>query len=215
MNPIRPITALACVLPIGACGTSPMADWPAIKAELEALHKSDQELRQEHQKLLSEARTKGVKLDKQIEADIWKRIGEQDKVNQRRVAEIVDAYGWPGKTDVGSQAATGVFLVVQHAEAAFQQRYLDLMRKAAMSGEASKQNFALPEDRLLLRTGKPQRYGSQVNTKDGVTLLPVEDEANLDARRNEMELPPVCTYLAYFVKAYGKVTYPPCLAKTG
>jgi hypothetical protein len=93
----------------------------------------------------------------------------------------------------------------------YQLKYLDRMRAAALAGEASKPNFALLEDRVLIRQGKPQRYGSQVDTKNGVTLLPTEDDGNLDARRASMGLGPICEYLVRFVKTHGKVTYPPCV----
>ena len=80
-----------------------------------------------------------------------------------------------------------------------------------MTGEASKQNLALLEDRLLIRQGKPQRYGSQVETQNGVGLKPTEDEANLDTRRASMGLGPICENLEGFTKTHGKIIYPPCM----
>ncbi len=157
------------------------------------------------------ARAKGVDVDKAASAQLWKRIGEQDRVNQKRVTEMIDKYGWPKRSQVGPLAATAVFLVIQHAELDVQLSYVERMREAAMAGEASKQNLALLEDRLLIRQGKPQRYGSQVDTQNGVGLKPTEDEANLDARRATMGLGPICEYLGYFVRTGGKIVYPPCV----
>ena len=187
------------------------ADHAAIRSELESIYKTDQDMRMEFNTMQATARVKGVDVDKAASAQLWKRIGEQDRVNQKRVTEMIDKYGWPKKSLVGLQAATAAFLVIQHAELDVQLKYVERMREAVMAGEASKQNLALLEDRLLIRQGKPQRYGSQVDMQNGVGLKPTEDEANLDARRATMGLGPICEYLAYFVKTGGKIVYPPCV----
>lgn len=187
------------------------ADWPAIKSELERIFKSDQAMRMESNTMHADARAKGIEVDKTAQAALWKRIGDQDRANQQRVTEIVDKYGWPKKSQVGPLAATAAFLVVQHASLDIQLKYVSHMREAALSGEASKQDLALLEDRLLIRQGLPQRYGSQAETQNGVTLKPTEDEANLDARRASMGLGPICEYLGNFVKTSGPIVYPPCL----
>lgn len=186
-------------------------DWPAIKNELESIFTTDQAMRLEFNSMLATARAKGADVDKAASAQLWKRIGEQDLINQKRVIQIIDEYGWPKKSDVGPQAANAVFLVIQHAALDVQLAYVERLREAAMTGEASKQSLALLEDRLLIRQGKPQRYGSQVETRNGVGLKPTEDEANLDARRASMGLGPICVYLERFVKTHGKITYPPCM----
>jgi hypothetical protein len=44
---------------------------------------------------------------------------------------------------------------------------------------------------VRLAAGKPQIYGTQVEVKDGeVVLKPVKERSNLDARREEVGLPP-------------------------
>jgi hypothetical protein len=183
----------------------------AVKAELETMFKTDQALRQELIVVRTAARAKGIDVDKAAVDALWTRISELDGTNQKRMADIVEKNGWPKISDVGSLAATAAFLIVQHAPLEYQLKYIDRVRAAAMAGEAAMQNFALLEDRVLIRQGKPQRYGSQAETKDGVSILPTEDEANLDARRKTMGLGPICEYLGNFVKAHGKIVYPPCV----
>ena len=179
------------VLALSTCALGAFAqpqavpDWAAIKSELESIYKTDQNMRMEFNTMQSNARAKGLYVDKAASAQLWKRIGEQDRANQKRVTEMIDKHGWPKTSQVGTQAA--------------------------MAGEASKQNLALLEDRLLIRQGKPQRYGSQVDTQNGVGLNPTEDEANLDARRATMGLGPICEYLGYFAKTGGKIIYLPCV----
>lgn len=193
--------------------TKDSADWAHIKGELEGIFKTDQAMRKESSAMLADARAKGIEVDKSAHADLWKRIGAQDRANQIQVAEIVGKYGWPRQSQVGSMAALAAFLVVQHGDLDFQLKFIGQLREAAAVGEAQKESVALLEDRVLIRQGKPQRYGSQVDTRNGVDLLPTEDETNLDARRASMGLPPICKYLENFVKTAGKIVYPPCLKK--
>ena len=50
-------------------------------------------------------------------------------------------------------------------------------------------------DRVLVAEGKPQRYGSQFFTVDGeLKPRPIEDEANVDARRKEVGLGTMAQY---------------------
>ena len=186
--------------------------WPTIKSELRKMQEDDQAMRQQFEAMLVDARNKAVEVNKEAQSAIWKRIGDHDRLNQQRVSEILDSYGWPMTSQVGQDGALTVFLVVQHADIAFQVKYLPLLQAAVVAGEPLKPQLALLEDRVLLRQGQPQRYGSQVNTRDGaVDLGIVEDEVNLDARRAKMGLEPICDYLLHFVKAHGKVVYKPCV----
>ena len=216
MNRTRMLALLLCLFTFAstlalAQSQSVGPDWPAIQSELEAMYKTDQALRSDFTKMLTEARAKGVDVDKAAREIIWKKINEQDRANQKRVAEIVDTHGWPANSKVGAQAATAVFLIVQHADLDYQQKYIEKMREAVATGEAAKQQLALLEDRVLIRQGKPQRYGSQVDNRNGVGLHPVEDPDNLDKRRATMGLAPVCEYLSHFVKQGGPVVYAPCV----
>ena len=137
--------------------TKDVADWTAIKSELELMFTTDQAMRVEYNTMRAEARAKGVEVDKASQAALWKRIGEQDRANQQRVTAIVDKYGWPKNSQVGQLAAMAAFLVVQHASLDVQLRYVAHLREATALGEASTQNLALLEDRLLIRQGIPQR----------------------------------------------------------
>lgn len=213
----RSLCMLFAAAAMGACqvhgpaGNSSPADWPAIRIELENVKSTDQTLRNEYSKMLADARAKGVEIDPAARKDIWDRINAQDAANQRRVFALVDQHGWPPQSKVGVDAAIAAFLVVQHAGLADQQKYIGRYRDAVTAGEASKSNLALLEDRILIREGKKQRYGTQADTKSGVSILPTEDEESLDARRKDMGLPPICEYLKYFVRQHGKVTYPRCV----
>ncbi|CAM2068647.1 DUF6624 domain-containing protein [Sulfidibacter corallicola] len=125
------------------------------------------------------------------------KIQATDKVNLAKVEKIIAEHGYPGKSMVGYQQTTA-FLVIQHAPLEVQEKYLPLLSAAAESGELPKSSMALLVDRVLARTGKKQRYGSQVvRQPDGTYQLhPIEDEANVNIRRLKMGLEPLEQYVA-------------------
>ena len=103
-------------------------------------------------------------------------------------------------------------MVLQHADAKYQAEIAPLIREAVAAGEADKANLALLEDRVLVRQNLPQLYGSQVSSVGAfVNLFPVKDESNLDKRRAEVGLEPICTYLKRFVAPTGQIGFRSCI----
>lgn len=97
-------------------------------------------------------------------------MGHADGATTARMKQIIARYGWPGKNLVGKDGAENAWLLVQHADrdCPFQASCLLLMQKAAASGEASPDDVALLTDRVLIRQGKKQFYGTQfLSIKDG------------------------------------------------
>lgn len=143
-------------------------------------------------------------LDQQARANIpkapdrafWERLAADDGKREERLAGIIDEHGWPMISQVGHQAANSAWLIAQHGSAEFLKRCLPLMQAAADRHELALASLALSIDRVLTNDGKPQRYGSQFQTnEDGRTrALPIEDMANLDARRARMGLEPFEDY---------------------
>ena len=114
---------------------------------------------------------------------------------------MLDEYGWLGFDKVGRMGAMTIFLVIQHSPLPVQQKYLPMMREAVAKKQASASSLALLEDRVALREGKKQIYGSQVFT-DTVTrknfVAPLEDPDNVDKRRAAVGLGPLAAYLKEF-----------------
>jgi peroxiredoxin len=137
------------------------------------------------------------------------RIQNVDVANLARLRQIVAAHGWPGKAEVGGEAAHAVFILVQHADSdiALQKQYLAWLEKAWRSGAvapAAGQAVAMLTDRIRGNEGKPQLYGTQVLLRDGKALVkPIEDAANVDKRRAAMGMPPLADYLSEVAKDYG------------
>ncbi len=120
---------------------------------------------------------------------------------------LASAKQWPGRTRLGSDGANALWLLVQHADndPALQRRALELMMQAATS-EVSLPDLALLADRVLVNEGKPQRYGTQFKSDDkGVMRMRPADtssEAELDARRASMGLPPLAEYRRQLQELY-------------
>jgi hypothetical protein len=132
---------------------------------------------------------------------------EIDNANTERMKAIVRQYGWPGPGLVGQDGAEAAFLLVQHAELAFEKEMLPLVEKAYKKGELSGQSYALLLDRVLVGEGKPQVYGTQAKPFDKwngheAVLEPIEDEANVDKRRAEVGLFPLAQYKEMLKQLY-------------
>ncbi len=128
----------------------------------------------------------------------WKMISEKDSINLIKVKTILDTRGWLGEDVVGEQGNTTLFLVIQHSDIKTQERYLPMMRQAVKNGKAKGSSLALLEDRVALRQGRMQIYGSQINRDiktQSYYVSPLEDPDNVDKRRAEVGLQPLAEYL--------------------
>lgn len=130
----------------------------------------------------------------------------KDSLNQQRIAAIIDQYGWPGKSLVGKEASKAVFLVIQHASLEIQRKYLPQFREPVTKGESSSSNLAYLEDRILMREGKPQLYGTQIITDNAgqKKFYNIYDEVNVDERRLKIGLGPLAEYGKRFNIDYKK-----------
>ncbi|WP_256012199.1 DUF6624 domain-containing protein [Desertivirga xinjiangensis] len=133
--------------------------------------------------------------------EYYQKMHELDSLNLLKVRPIIDSIGWPGPYEVGNKGGLAIFLVIQHSNAEVQEKYLPLMRSAAMKGNAILANLALLEDRVAISNGRKQLYGSQVFVDpktNSYFLAPIEDEKNLNLRRKEMDLQPIEEYCKLF-----------------
>jgi len=123
-----------------------------------------------------------------------------DSSNLVYIEMLIARYGWPGKSFVGPFGNQTVFLVIQHAELPVQEKYLPLMQKSVEEGESESNDLALLQDRVLMRQGKKQIYGSQVilNNTGGQEFYPIEDEKNVNVRRKKVGLQPLEEYAKFF-----------------
>ncbi|WOD43221.1 DUF6624 domain-containing protein [Hwangdonia lutea] len=121
----------------------------------------------------------------------WQTILKKDSINLIKVSKILDERGWPSKALIGKRGTSTLFLVIQHANQEAQEKYLPLIEKAVADNNLPKQQYAMFYDRLLLRRGERQVYGTQLainNESKTPYVLPLEDPINVDTRRLEMGL---------------------------
>mgnify|MGYP001597455557 CR=1 FL=1 len=121
----------------------------------------------------------------------WQTILKKDSINLIKVSKILDERGWPSKKLIGKRGTSTLFLVIQHASQEAQEKYLPLIEKAVADNNLPKRQYAMFYDRLLLRRGKRQVYGTQlaINNDSKIPyVLPLEDPINVDIRRAKMGL---------------------------
>lgn len=115
--------------------------------------------------------------------------------NAARLSQIIAEHGWPGSSLVGRDGAEAAWLIVQHAigKPAFMRSCLVLLQRAAASGEAEARHAAMLEDRIRVFEGRPQRYGTQIETDSGGRPKPpaLEDPETIDERRQSVGLEPL------------------------
>jgi hypothetical protein len=120
-------------------------------------------------------------------------------LNQIIVNKILDERGWLGEEIIGHYGNMALFLVIQHSNLETQEKYLSMIREAVKKGSADPANLALLEDRVALRQGKKQIYGTQLaydETTGESYVQPLEDPDNVDNRRAAIGLEKLQDYLS-------------------
>lgn len=168
-----------------------------LQAKLEEIYVRDQTLRL----LYPEAEQKFGRGSDEMNY-FWSLIAEEDSLNEIEVLRIIDEKGWVGQSLVGGKANMTLWLVIQHAPLETQEKYLPLLKASVKQGESQGNHLALLEDRIMMRNGKPQIYGSQVVRDPKTSQMKVhdiQDPEYVDQRRKSVGLGPIEEYL----KRYG------------
>lgn len=128
-----------------------------------------------------------------------KQFFHQDSVHLVRLRQIVARHGWPGRDEIGQSGNEALFLLLLHSDnAAVLTEFLPVVRHAVQQGQTEAKSLAYLEDRLAMRQGKRQRYGTQFQQSEQTQLLetyPVENPAQVDVRRYAVGLPPLVVYV--------------------
>lgn len=188
----------ASAMLILGCAMTKQSD-ASLRDELGAMYDTDQAQRSK-----MDAVGKQYGYDSPEMMELWSKQQPIDEANIKRLVEIIDKEGWPSRRVVGDKASTAAFLVLQHADYTYQKKHLPLLRKAVADGELRADSLALLENRALMREGKRQIYGSQLqtNTQGVLEFYPIEDEANVDKRRQSVGLEPLAEYAKHFGLEY-------------
>jgi len=148
----------------------------------------------------------------QADQAVRESVGEGGHVDLAQVAEMartdssnttwlkayVARWGWPTAAQVGREGVNVAFLIVQHAvhDTGFMRAMLPSIEASYRRGDLNGGSVALLTDRLEVKAGRPQIYGTQLSLRNGRWLLdPIADSPGVDARRRKMGLPPLAEYL--------------------
>jgi hypothetical protein len=175
---------------LGACtSTQPIAFNEGLRQELIQMRDADQRIR-----------------TTALHATNFHGILAVDGRHLRRMKEIVDQHGWPGKSLVGEDGSHAAWLLVQHAtqDPGFMDHCRGLMERAVKHGEASPKDYAFLVDRVRLQRGKMQLYGTQFiqDSQGRLILQPLKDPEEVDERRSKMGMEPLAEYEAELRKFY-------------
>lgn len=152
------------------------------------MHGEDQALRGRYIKLL-EAEHGGQRIDLKGKDQLETSISDTDAANQQTLARLLSHCGWPGTLDK-KRAAFSAFLIIQHAPLEYQLKYVEMVSTANGRGEIPNDKFVWLIDRMLVKQGKPQLYGSEFEYGSN-KVAPILDPQNLNARRKKMGLAPM------------------------
>lgn len=138
---------------------------------------------------------------------MWAPVEAADAENETALLAMVPPEGWFLRSRYGDKAAKAAFHIVQHSNVALWRRFVPVLEPLVAKGEIDGQSYALMYDRLALKEGRPQRFGSQMTCKSGKWVVDtLEAPETVDARRKAMGfIQTMAEYQRHFETAY-----PPC-----
>lgn len=191
------LTLLLCCTCLGFCARAQSKKLnPALVQKIDSMFKDDQFWRKEDMKL-----QQGKKSDFDAET-IQRRWEQADSINEIKAKAIINRYGYPGYDQVG-ELSNDFWAIVQHCDGdiPFQEQVLALLKKEVDKNNASKENYALLTDRILVGKHQKQIYGTQVkrDLKTGKSApFPLKYPKQVDKLRKQMGLEPLADYIKQF-----------------
>jgi len=178
---------------LSSCNSKTNLDYTSLKAELESIHDNDQKYRD----IMGEmAEIHGWK-SKEVDS-VGVLLKKQDSINTDKISMILEKHGWLSEAQVGEKANEAIFLVIQHSNFTTQEKYLPIMRAAVKDGNARGKDLAYLEDKVALKKGEKQIYGTQIGNdwkNNKPYVRPLVDPINVDKRRKEVGLKSIEMYL--------------------
>ena len=113
-----------------------------------------------------------------------RRAMDTDSTNLQLVSQILSESGYPRKSKVGDFATQTVWMIIQHSDLGRIKQFLPQLEEAVRQGDRSPAYVAATKDRIDIREGRPQKYGTQFN-------CPLLDSLHVNEWRQEVGLPPI------------------------
>jgi hypothetical protein len=131
-----------------------------------------------------------------------------DTENVAWLRDLVSTKGFPTAAQVGKEGVHLAWVLLQHAdqEPKLQSDLLPVLERRFSEGELPANDLARITDRVLLASGKAQRYGTQFDWFAGDFALPEPNKlAEIDAARAQLGLMPLVDYVCTLRKARNAV----------
>jgi len=130
-----------------------------------------------------------------------------DAANYIEIVKIFEEHGFLGYNKVEKNGSLKFWLLVQHADLHpdFQEKVLNKMKIEAENKNASWKNYAYLIDRVLVNTGRPQIYGSQMEiNSEGTSFQPklLDEPKKVNKRRKKVGLKSIESYIKQMNKIY-------------
>jgi hypothetical protein len=129
----------------------------------------------------------------------WAKQHILDSTNQMLVAKMIEKKKkYIGLDIVGYELKDIAFFVIQHADLAYQEKYLPLVEQAIKEGNLYRSCYPLLIDRIYMRKGLPQIFGTQLvwnNKREVMELYRVQNLAEVNKLRKDYGLEPLSDYL--------------------
>jgi hypothetical protein len=170
----------------------------ALKKELDEIYALDQQYRAylgleflPQKKVDSLARAFNVPKEA-VPKFLWEKQNQLDAANLKRVKEIIQQWGYPGKTLVGTPTNETAYYVLQHSKEI--DSFLPALKDAAEKKELPFTLYATMLDRSMMQKNKEQLYGTQAHgfsiyDADAdeydakIIIWPIKDPVTVNARR--------------------------------
>jgi hypothetical protein len=118
--------------------------------------------------------------------------------NLRFIDSLYKIHGWLTSKEVGYNGAHAQFLVIQHSALLTQKKWKPIIKKVVDLCLLAPENYALLIDRILVREGKKQLYGTQLKFDKKTNIYipyPISSPASVDDRRFKLGMTSLKAYI--------------------
>jgi hypothetical protein len=135
-------------------------------------------------------------------------VDANDAANLTWLRQLIFEKGFPTAAQVGNEGVHLAWILLQHADQdpKLQARLLPVLEQRFAMGELPANDLARITDRVLVASGKPQRYGTQFDWFSSEFKLPEPDKlAAIDTARSQVGLMPLADYVCTLRRAREKL----------
>jgi hypothetical protein len=140
--------------------------------------------------------------------DLGRSVDGIDDANLAFLRRLISEKGFPTAAQVGNEGVHLAWVLLQHADQdrKLQSELLPVLEQRFSAGELPANDLARITDRVLVASGKPQRYGTQFDWFAGDFKLPEPSRlAEIDTERSQLGLMPLADYVCTIRVAREKI----------